>query len=122
MPSSDGGGTLTGLHGASGRWKLRVVAPDRAAIARAYDALEDLGCDPNCRSITTFGDEWARSAGVTDKQYQALTRAFELGYYDIPRDVTTGELATDLGISHQALSERFRRAHKGLIEDAGVVP
>jgi predicted DNA binding protein len=116
------GVTLTGLHGASGRWKLRVLAPDRAAIARAYDALEDLGCDPNCRSITTFGDEWAHSAGVTDKQYQALTRAFELGYYDIPRDVTTGELATDLGISHQALSERFRRAHKGLIEDAGVVP
>ena len=64
----------------------------------------------------------ANPAGVTDKQRKALTRAFESGYYDIPRGVTTEELATDLGISHQALSERFRRAHKGLIEDAGVVP
>ena len=116
------GVTLTGLHGASGRWKLRVVAPDRAAIARAYEVLEDLGCDPNCQSITTFGDGWANHPGVTDKQHKALARAFELGYYDIPRDVTTGELATDLGISHQALSERFRRAHKRLIENAGVVP
>jgi len=116
------GVTLTCLHGASGRWKLRVLAPDRGAIARAYEVLEDLGCDPNCRSITRFGDGLANPAGVTDKQRKALTRAFELGYYDIPRDVTTGELATDLGISHQALSERFRRAHKGLIEDAGVVP
>jgi len=115
------GVTLTRLHGASGRWKLRVLAPDRAAIARAYEVLEDLGCDPNCRSITRFGDGLGNHAGVTDKQRKALARAFELGYYDVPRDITMEELAADLGISHQALSERFRRAYKGLIEDAGVV-
>ena len=113
--------TLTRLHGASGRWKLRVLAPDRAAIARAYEVLEDLGCDPNCRSITRFGDGLANPAGVTDKQRKALTRAFELGYYDVPRDITMEELASDLGISHQALSERFRRAYKGLIVDAEIV-
>ena len=116
------GVTLTDLHGASGRWKLRVLAPDRAATARAYDALEDLGCDPNCRSITTLKNGWGNHPGISDKQHKALTRAFELGYYDIPRGVTTEELGADLGISHQALSERFRRAHKGLIEDAGIVP
>ena len=115
------GVTLSDVYGSSGRWKLRVMAPDRTPIARAYDALEDLGCDPSCRSSTTFGDGWANHAGVTDKQYQALTRAFELGYYDIPRDITMEEFAADLGISHQALSERLRRAHKGLVEDAGVV-
>ena len=115
------GVTLVGLHGASGRWKLRVLAPDRTAITRAHDALEDLGCDPSCRSITTFGDGWANHPGVSDKQHKTLARAFELGYYDIPRGVTMEELAGDLGISHQALSERFRRAHKELIEDAGIV-
>ena len=104
--------TLIDLHGESGCWKLRVLAPDRAAIARAYEVLEDLGCDPNCQSITRFGDGLANPAGVTDKQHRALTRAFELGYYDIPRDITMEELASDLGISHQALSERFRRAYK----------
>ena len=113
--------TLTDLHGASGRWKFRIMAPDRAAISRAYEVLEDLGCAPNCRSITTFGDGWANHPGVSDKQHKALARAFELGYYDIPRGVTMEELAADLGISHQALSERFRRAHKGLIEDARIV-
>ena len=116
------GVTLIDLHGASGRWKLRILAPDRGVIARAYDALEDLGCDPSCRSITTFGDGWANHPGVSDKQHKTLARAFELGYYDVPRGVTMEELAADLGISHQALSERFRRAHKGLIEDAGMVP
>ena len=115
------GVTLTGLHGASGCWKLRVLSPDRGATARAYDALEDLGCDPNCRSITTLKNGWGNHPGISDKQHKALTRAFELGYYDIPRGVTTEELGADLGISHQALSERFRRAHKRLIENAGMV-
>ena len=113
--------TLVGLHGASGRWKLRVVAPDRGAITQAYDVLEDFGCNPSCRSIATLKDGWANHPGMSDKQHQALTRAFEFGYYDIPRGVTIEGLATDLGISHQALSERFRRAHKRLIENAGTV-
>jgi predicted DNA binding protein len=113
--------TLTRLHGASGRWKLRVLAPDRAAIARAYEVLEDLGCDPNCRSITTFGGGWVNPAGVTEKQHQALARAFELGYYDIPRDITIEELGADLGISHQALSERFRRAYSQLVKETFIV-
>ena len=115
------GVTLTGLRGASGCWKLRVLAPDRGAIARAYEVLEDLGCDPNCRSITTFGGGWANPAGVTDKQHKALARAFELGYYDIPRDITIEELGADLGISHQALSERFRRAYSQLVKETFIV-
>ena len=41
--------------------------------------------------------------------------AFEAGYYNIPRDVTSEELAAELDVSHQALSERFRRGHKQLV-------
>lgn len=116
------GVTFVGVHGTAGRWKLRVVAPERAALARAHEVLEDLGCDPECLSISTFGNGWSGSAIVSDKQRQALTRAFEMGYYNIPRTVTAAELAADLDISHQALSERFRRAHQHLIEDANIIP
>ena len=113
--------TLTDVHGSAGRWKLRVLAPERRAIARAYDALAALGCDPDCRSISPAGSECTNDTGVSEKQHTALIRAFELGYYEIPRGVTAKELATDLGITHQALSERFRRAHRELIEDTGMV-
>jgi len=36
--------------------------------------------------------------------------AVRLGYYDIPRGCTTAELADELGISDQAVTERLRRA------------
>lgn len=53
---------------------------------------------------------------LTDKQREALLTAFKRGYHEIPRDTTSSDLADELGISHQALSERFRRAYRHLVE------
>lgn len=48
--------------------------------------------------------------GLTEPQREALVLAVERGYYDIPRGCTTVELAEELGISDQAVTERLRRA------------
>lgn len=48
--------------------------------------------------------------GVTGPQREALMCAVEGGYYSIPRQMSTQELADELGISDQATTERLRRA------------
>lgn len=48
--------------------------------------------------------------GLTEAQLEALTLAVRMGYYDIPRRCTTEELAEELAISDQAVTERLRRA------------
>ncbi len=48
--------------------------------------------------------------GLSEPQREALTLAVRMGYYDIPRGCTTAELADELGISDQAVTERLRRA------------
>ena len=113
--------TLLSAQGQSGQWKFRLLAPDREGISQADDILDDLDCAAECRSISTFEGEGRTRSGLTDEQREALIEAFELGYYNIPRDVTAEELADHLGISHQALSERFRRAYRQLIETELVV-
>ena len=55
---------------------------------------------------------------LTEQQHEALTAAVEQGYYDIPRETDAQELADELDISHQALSERMRRATKNLVTEA----
>jgi len=40
---------------------------------------------------------------------EALVSAVERGYFEVPRGVTLGDIADDLGISQQAASERVRR-------------
>ncbi|MXV63217.1 helix-turn-helix domain-containing protein [Natronorubrum sp. JWXQ-INN-674] len=47
--------------------------------------------------------------GLTASQQEALSLAVERGYYDIPRRCTTAELAEQLDISSQAVTERLRR-------------
>lgn len=107
--------TLLSARGWGGQWKLRVVTSERNRIADANEIMSDLGCDPQCRSVSTLEGESSHS-GLTDEQQEALNTAFETGYYNIPRDITSKELANELDISHQALSERFRRAHKQLVD------
>lgn len=48
--------------------------------------------------------------GLTPPQRDALSRAVEQGYYSIPRETSTQDLAAHFGISDQALTERLRRA------------
>lgn len=108
--------TVLSMRGRGGRWKLRLLASCREGIARADEIMDKLGCGADCRRVSTLGEEVTQSR-LSDSQREALTMAFEAGYYDIPRGVTSKELADELGISHQALSERFRRAHHALVED-----
>lgn len=55
--------------------------------------------------------------GLTESQREALLLAVEKGYYSIPRNCTTVELAEDLGISDQAVTERLRRAIVALVSN-----
>ena len=49
--------------------------------------------------------------GLTPGQREALVAALEAGYYEIPTNATTNEIAETIGISQQALSKRLRWAH-----------
>ncbi|WP_254662883.1 helix-turn-helix domain-containing protein [Haladaptatus sp. W1] len=49
------------------------------------------------------------------EQLEVLQLAAKHGYYDVPRGITLRELADRIDVSHQAVSERIRRAHGHLI-------
>ncbi len=54
------------------------------------------------------------TAALTEPQREAIAEAYRQGYYDVPREISLEELANELDISHQALSERLRRANRVL--------
>jgi predicted DNA binding protein len=113
--------SLVSVQGRSGEWKLRLLAPNREGIARTHEIMEDLDCEADCRSVSTVDSERSSRSGLTDEQHETLVEAFEAGYFNVPRDATANDLADDLGISHQALSERFRRAYHQLVKTELVV-
>ncbi|QCW02822.1 helix-turn-helix domain-containing protein [Natrinema pallidum] len=55
--------------------------------------------------------------GLSDRQREALRTAYEMGYFDVPRQTSLKAIGTELDISASAVSERLRRAQTSLIEE-----
>lgn len=109
------GGTILEASAPNGSWVLDIRVEDRSDASSIYDRFEDRELEPTIiRLFDTTGG--ARSqTGLTENQYETLVAAIDHGYFEIPRRVSMQELAEELDISHQALSERLRRAYRSLV-------
>ncbi|SFR47241.1 GAF and HTH_10 associated domain-containing protein [Halogeometricum rufum] len=111
--------TVLSVRGTEGTWRLRLLAPDRDCLDVTFDFLADHGVEVELDGIRRLdADDASRSFGLSEAQYAALITGLDRGFYDVPRDTDCSELAAELGITHQALSERLRRAHGTLVENA----
>ncbi|WP_254768707.1 helix-turn-helix domain-containing protein [Salinilacihabitans rarus] len=113
----DHDGTVLDAQGSARRWTLRLLFPDRKLLSSAVDELEGRGMHIDVKRMVEAGreaDDLEATAALTDAQEEAITEAYRRGYYDVPRRISLEELAAELDISHQALSERLRRANKVL--------
>ena len=111
------GGSLLEARGSDGWWQVRVRFPDRDALCDAYDRLVERDVNADLRRVTDVSDYTDTETRLTPQQREALEAALEYGYFEIPRNISMEELADELGISHQALSERFRRAYETLVDE-----
>ncbi len=96
----------------------RLRFPDRESLSEFQPRVEARGVDVTLRGVysdteTALGDEY----GLSAKQREALVTAAELGYYDVPRQASLSDVADELGISPQAVSERLRRGIKAFVRE-----
>ena len=54
---------------------------------------------------------------LTEKQQEAISLAFRLGYFDTPRKVSADELAAKLGLASSTLAVLLRRAERRLFAE-----
>jgi predicted DNA binding protein len=106
---------------ADGQWTLRVLFPDRSAISDVDEFASEYGLSLDLRQLYEVDSAKRARFGLTEGQQEALTESYEHGYYEVPRELDASALAERLDISHQALSERLRRATGSLIENTLLV-
>jgi predicted DNA binding protein len=114
-------GTILHARGEREGWNVRVLFPDRDSLSRTYDFADEHGLRFDVVRIYELDEERKGRFGLSDEQQDTLAAATKLGYYDVPRGITQAELAEKLGVSHQALSERLRRAQKTLNENTIII-
>ena len=110
--------TVMDAFGRDGRWYLRVLYPDQESLTKTNDFVEENGLTFDVKAIRQMQGKPVGRYGLTEAQFEALDAALDAGYFAIPRETSLSELADRLEISHQALSERLRRATAALVEDA----
>lgn len=109
--------TILDAVGQGTAWKLRVLYPRRSLFSRTHDFCEEHNLAFDVSTIRELDEDPAGRYGLTSAQYEILAAASDHGYFEVPREVSLAELADDLGITHQAASERLRRATDALVED-----
>lgn len=110
--------TVLSAYGDGKYWSLRVLYPDRDSLSHTHDFCEKHGLAFDIQYVREMEGEPAGRFGLSPEQYEALTTACNRGYFEVPRGVELKELSEELGITHQALSERLRRGHAILIKES----
>ena len=108
--------TVVDATGRDGAWHFRILFPEREGVSATYDVCETYDVGLEFERIYQLSDSLRRGQyGLSQDQYETIVRAYEAGYYHVPRTVNLQELSDRFGVSHQALSERMRRGHQTLI-------
>ena len=109
--------------GTAEEWLFRIRADTREALSAFNQACSEIGVSLDVRRISpnpALSDSVLYE--ITDKQIEALTLAFEGGYFHVPREISQTELANQLGISRQAYSRRLDRALDSLVSNTVMEP
>lgn len=100
------------------QWDLRVLFSDQKRISATHQYAQNNDYQLDITRVYDLSDIQKARFDLTEEQHEALTAAVNHGYFRIPREISQDELADKLEVSHQAVSERLRRAFQGLAENA----
>ncbi|SDF19368.1 hypothetical protein SAMN04488067_102282 [Halorubrum xinjiangense] len=103
-------------------WCLELRFPTHEALSSFQDYYVEEDIDVSINRIYNptkpDADPWY---GLTPPQRETLADAVEAGYYSLPRQISTQELADSFDISDQAVTERLRRGISTLVRNTLLV-
>ncbi len=113
----------------TGGWEwYRVIAFSERDIAHLFRDLDDY-CEVEVVSRRSVSEESIRDTfllsvatlfgELTEKQADALVRALDNGYYQLPRRLTAGEIAGRLGLPRTSFVDHLRKGENKVLRALG---
>lgn len=100
-------------------WHERWLLPDREALNTIWEHARSEGFDFEILELHRQNGSDMQYPGphkLTEEQRTALKTAYELGYFNEPREAWLEDVADALDLSPSAVSGRIKRGTKSLIE------
>lgn len=110
-------GAITSATYHEGDWEVRLLFKDRDNLTDFFEQCRD-ELDFSISLIRVFDRSNPATYGeygLTEEQRDALLIALEAGYFDVPKRSDVEEIAGELDVSPQAVSQRLRRGYRNLI-------
>ncbi|WP_254761793.1 helix-turn-helix domain-containing protein [Natrinema marinum] len=111
----DVGVTLLDIEASGNETRYRAQVPSRNALSQYRQRCEERGLSFDLRRLYRSNADATERHGLTPRQRDVLRRALEAGYFEVPREISTEELAEEFDISSQALSALLRRGHRAIL-------
>lgn len=106
----DQSGVLIEAAGSAKYWDVMVQFNDKRSLGELESSFNEGASAFTLERLYTPDKPRQVDFNLTAAQQDALVLAIERGFFDIPRTATLEELASELGITSTAVSERLRRA------------
>jgi predicted DNA binding protein len=105
--------TVSQTYQSNGTATWRVLTPNRAVLKKMVKEIKVAGVNIFVENVKPL----MSNKTLTKKQRELLEIAYRKGFFDVPRRVTLGQLAEELGVSRSTLMESLRRAEARIMRE-----
>lgn len=91
------------------------ISGTQEGIRDVIAGFEDADIDVALQGLRDYRSRADPLESLTDRQRDVLEVAYRSGYYDVPRDTSTTEIAAELGVDGSTVAEHIQRAERNLI-------
>ncbi|GAB7018629.1 helix-turn-helix domain-containing protein [Halostagnicola bangensis] len=114
-------GIVQEARAANGRWHLKLQFVDQETLKEFQEYFREQNYSLELERLYDGTAPKEREYDLTPPQREALVAALEMGYFSVPRDSQIGDIAEELEVSTNAVSQRLRRATGNLTRNVLTV-
>lgn len=93
---------------------MSLIGPQEA-IAGTVSGYEAAGVSPDLRKLDGYTGRERPIDDLTDRQREVIQTAYDNGYYEVPREATTRDIAAELDVDPSTVAEHLQRAERNLL-------
>lgn len=93
---------------------MSLVGPQNA-IAETIHEYESVGASPDLRKLGSYSGGEKPTDELTDKQLEVIQTAMEMGYYEVPKEASTNQIAAELALDGSTVAEHLQRAERNVL-------
>lgn len=99
----------------SDRGMLLSLVGSQEAIRTMLRNFEAAGIVPDLHRLGEYEGGQRTLDALTDRQLEVLRTAYDMGFYEVPRETSVDEIAAEIGLDGGTVSEHLQRAERNLL-------